>query len=237
MGLQILVSSDIELIGYIAVDRLLVLRRTNTPSAHAVYIGSGKEPIEDSFASESDRPANVTGPFGLIGARHERVITLQGGEELVQVTPATGSGVHYTYQGTRIFPLPAAHFSYYAEAQERLCVYRKTREVKYNGQAADAGANTRLLVTGVQGVGDWYNSVEIFAASYTSVETNRLMVTNIQTTRNGFTAETEHGTLQYTQHRTFRRVWLEVNWNGTALTEYTPTRQRTIRDEDGLVLT
>lgn len=238
------VTNEISFTGYTPQGELVVVRNRPgqpVPSAvPAIYIGTGAEPLEDIYDRTDNRNVSSTEGHGLIGACRQKVRILDGPMELIEQKFELDNTTQYLLDGVQLLPLPATHFVFY-EDQQKLCIYRVQREVKFGG-TLKLGNNTRLtrvLVTGIRGpINEWIRSAEIFAAPITETMTPRIRVAKVITSNTGYVLETAYGILAITPRKTLltRAPWLDCSWNGTPVMEFNlGSRPWTIRDETGVV--
>ena len=232
-------ASTLRLIGYLVSGELIVLRRDASNFQYSVYVGTGEAPLDDMFVNNSDTEVYASGPFGLLESARHSVYDLSNTKRLLAVTPEVSGRLTYTYDGTIVLPLPVAHFRCYLN-NGRLVINRQPREIKYSGKLKVGIKTTYIFITGAIQPGniDWRMSAEIFAATSESASACRLRVTDIELlSRGSFALTTQRGVLTFRSDPggLLRKESLDVDWDGTRLTDGTTTRT-IIDDSRGVIL-
>lgn len=230
---------DVSIVGYCSTDDLVVL--CGSVVDPQVYIGTGKDPLENLFQQKSEDTVPSTAPYGMCEKRKETTFDLDGGMHLVHREPSLGQGV-YLLDDKPIYCLPRAHFTFLWDATtSQLHVGRADREIKFKGSLQGTNNTTHMIITGVRDYSNWARSAEIFisvaAAHARPTSYRRLWVKDRIYTSTGMKLVTDLGTLSWwTKERFARAPQTYYHWNGTHLIkEGDAPANYVLRNEEGFI--
>jgi len=226
------------MVGYSSTDELVVLR--DSTAAVQVFIGTGKDPMENLFRQTTEDRIPATGEYGLCAKRTDWIAELDGNMRLTKRTFALG-GTKYFLDDKPISTVAARHFSFLQDAATtQLHVGRVDREIKFHGSLQEGSSITHVVITGVRDAYDWPKSAEIFiVASQPHLPIppyRRLHVRERSVSGSGFVLVTELGVLACSIETRFMREPRSLyTWNNHSIKVGHIPSQYVIKNEEGFI--